>query len=140
MSLDRAAEWRYVRAALSVVALVLAAQAVGWVVYEAVHVPRFRPETERCLRNEKGLEVQPVERDPIAASAAEGGIQLTVEGNGVHIAFAGSRQKAARLVEAYEAVAGDLGTRIEQRGRIVYLWEGLPSPTQRQTLYDCWYG
>jgi hypothetical protein len=133
-------ESRYVGAALTVVALIASAHLLGWAVHSAVYEPHFRPPTERCLRSEKGLEVRPAERDPIGAAAAEGAIQLTVEGNGVHVVFASSRTEAARIVAAYERVAGPLRSRIEQRGRIVYLWEGVPSPTQRQILYDCWYG
>jgi hypothetical protein len=34
-----------------------------------------------------------------------------------------------------EALAG----RLERRGKVVYVWEGVSTPTQRQTMYDCHY-
>lgn len=117
--------------------MVVSVQLVSWWAHED---PSRRALTEKCLRNEKQLAFGPTQRDPIAESAAEGGIELRVEGNGVHVVFAGSENEAREIMTRYETIAGELGDRIEQRGRVVYLWEGRPSPTQRQTLYDCWYG
>ena len=36
-------------------------------------------------------------------------------------------------------VAGELTGKLERRGKVVYVWEGVASPTQRQTMYDCHY-
>ena len=51
-------------------------------------------------------------------------------------------REAAQLADAYLQTAGRaISLRLEVRGRVVYVWEQSrePTPTQRQTLYDCWY-
>jgi hypothetical protein len=132
-------EWPYLRGALIALAALLVLQVVGWLVYRAVHeeTPPLQ-ETIRCLTREKLLELTS-EPDPIAASASRGWVATRVEGNGVHLAIAGSTSEAERIVELYQSVAGRLEGRIERRGKVVYLWEGIASPTQRQTMYDCHY-
>ena len=62
-----------------------------------------------------------------------------MEGNGVHVSIAGSDDEAAELVRRYRAVAGRLEGRLEQRGRYVYLWEGVATSWSRQTMFDCEY-
>jgi hypothetical protein len=62
-----------------------------------------------------------------------------IETNHVTVSVASSSERAERIVESYRSVAGELGERLELRGRTVYLWERPPSPTQRQTLFDCTY-
>lgn len=132
-------EWTYLRGAFLALASVLLLQVAGWLVYEAVHEETPPLElTVRCLTREKLLEVQPT-NDPIAQSAREGSIGTRVEGNGVHVAIAASGSEADMLVEYYTSVAGDLMERLEKRGKVVYVWEGIPTPTQRQIMYDCFY-
>lgn len=133
-------EWRYLRGALLALAVVLALQVGGWLVYRAVHQRTPPLElTVRCLTREKLLELGPATGDPIAASAREGWVATRIEGNGVHIAIAGSGPEAERIMELYQMVGGTLAGKLERRGRVVYLWEGVSSPTQRQTVYDCRY-
>ena len=132
-------EWRYLRGALVALATILALQVAGWLVYRVVHeeTPPIR-ETIRCLTREKLLELT-TEADPVAASARGGWVATRVEGNGVHIAIARSTSEAERILGFYHSVAGALTGRLERRGKVVYLWEGVSSPTQRQTMYDCHY-
>jgi hypothetical protein len=132
-------EWRYLRGALVAVAALVTLQIGGWLVYRVVHeeTPPLS-ETIRCLTREKLLELTPA-TDPIAASARDGWVATRVEGNGVHVAIARSTSEAERLVDLYRSVAGELEGRLERRGKVVYLWEGVSSPTQRQTMYDCHY-
>jgi hypothetical protein len=134
-------EWRYLRAAAVVVAGLLMLELAGWLVYREVHVETPPLElTTRCLTREKLLDVSPIRDDPIAASANHGALATRVEGNGVHVAIAGSVSEAERLVENYRSIAGELLTgRLERRGKVVYLWEGGATQTARQTMYDCFY-
>jgi hypothetical protein len=133
-------EWRYLRWALVAIAALLAFEVTGWLVYRAVHEETPPLElTVRCLTREKMLEVQAVTDDPIAQSASRGALATRVEGNGVHVSIAGSNSEAERLGGYYTDVAGDLAGKLEQRGKVVYLWEGVATPTQRQTMYDCFY-
>jgi hypothetical protein len=132
-------EWRYLRGALVAVVALVALQIGGWLVYRVVHeeTPPLG-ETIRCLTREKLLELTPA-TDPIAASARGGWVATRVEGNGVHAAIARSTSEAERLVDLYRSVAGELTGRLERRGKVVYIWEGVSTPTQRQTMYDCHY-
>jgi hypothetical protein len=135
-----ATERRTVVVALGAV-LVLAATEV--VVSTITNAVRYKPtaleQTIRCLRFEKGLEVSTLSRDPIARTADRGTLSTVVEGNPVTVAISSDEEGAARLSALYERVAGNLGTRLERRGKIVYVFDGEPSPTQRQALYDCAY-
>jgi hypothetical protein len=140
MNAVAAREWPYLRGASAFVAVVLAVELVGWLVYREVHATTPPLErTTRCLTREKLLAVGPPRGDPIAASASRGALATRVEGNGVHVAFAGSEAEAERLVASYHAIAGSLRGRLERRGTVVYLWEGPATPTARQTMYDCFY-
>jgi hypothetical protein len=78
----------------------------------------------------------------VAATARGGALATRVEGNGVHVAIATSDAEAAELVASYlETTGRSVELRLERRGHVVYLWEQAvaPTPTQRQTMYDCWY-
>lgn len=136
-------EWRYLRIACALVALLVAAELVGWLVYRSrPHGPSALDRTETCLRREKLLSVEPVRGDPIASGAGGGALATRVEGNGVHVAIAKSEAEASQLADAYLRTVGrGISLRLEVRGRVVYVWEQArePTPTQRQTLYDCWY-
>ena len=139
----RSQEWRYLRVACALVAVLVAAELVGWLVYRSrPHGPSALEKTETCLRREKLLSIEPIGGDPIATRARGGALATRVEGNGVHVAIAKSDAEAAQLADDYLRTAGRrIRLRLEVRGRVVYVWEQPrePSPTQRQTLYDCWY-
>jgi hypothetical protein len=122
--------------ALGVIAIELAVSSIANAVRDE---PTALERTIRCLRFEKLLEVSAPPRDPIAQSADRGALSTVVEGNPVTVAISSNDEGPARLIAAYEQVAGTLGTRLERRGRIVYLFRFTPSPTQRQALYDCAY-
>jgi hypothetical protein len=132
-------EWKYLRGAFVTVLAIIVLQIGGWLVYRVVHeeTPPLA-ETIRCLTREKLLELTPA-TDPIAASAKGGWVATRVEGNGVHVAIARSTSEGERLVDLYRSVAGELTGRLELRGKVVYLWEGVSTPTQRQAMYDCHY-
>jgi len=131
-------DWAFLRAGFAAVALLIVAALVGWGVQTAGYEDRGFQDVERCLVNEKGATLE-TPRDPVAQSAELGALRTVIETNGVTAAVAKDARSAARIVESYRAVAGDLGTRLEQRGRMVFLWDRAPSPTQRQTLFDCTY-
>jgi hypothetical protein len=136
-------EWRYLRAACVVVSVLVVAELVGWIVYRSSpHGLTALELTERCLRREKLLPIESIGADPIASGARGGALATRVEGNGVHVAIARSDEEAAELADAYLRTAGrKIRLRLEVRGHVVYVWEAPrePSPTQRQTMYDCWY-
>jgi hypothetical protein len=134
----RALEWQWVRAGLLVVAGLVAAALIGWGIRSARYEDVAFQETRRCLVEEKGIAVQPT-HDLIARTADLGALDLVVETNPVTVSVASSVEQAERIAAAYRQVGGDLGTRLEVRGRTVYLWEAAPSGTQRQTMYDCGY-
>jgi hypothetical protein len=131
-------EWASLRVGLLAVSALLVAALVSWGIQTAIWEDPAFEETRRCLVSEKGIAVEPT-RDPIARSAELGALRTAIETNGVTISIASSEEAAERILAAYRSVAGDLGTRLELRGRTVYLWDGEPSPSQRQTLFDCTY-
>lgn len=131
-------EWAYLRAGFAAVALLVVASLVGWAIQTAVYEDPAFEKTQRCLVNEKGATVAPTS-DPIARSAELGALRTVIETNGVTVSVAASAAGAERLIAAYRSVGGDLGERLELRGRTVYLWDRAPSPTQRQALFDCTY-
>jgi hypothetical protein len=136
-------EWRYLRAACVVVAVIVVAELGGWLAYRSVHHgPTALALTEKCLRREKLLTIESLGGDTIAATATGGAIATRVEGNGVHVAIAGSDSEAADLANEYLHTAGrQIAMRLDVHGHVVYVWEAPRPPTasQRQTMYDCWY-
>jgi hypothetical protein len=138
--MTRRDEWPAVRFGLLAAVALVALAFVSWAAEAAsTDRPSRLALTLRCLQAEKLLDVDPAERDPIAARASGGALQTRVEDNGVHILLARSGREARRLAEAYARIGGQLTGRLEVRGRVVYLWEGPATPTQRQTVYDCAY-
>jgi hypothetical protein len=134
-------EWRYLRNALVLVALVAAAVLAGWTVHE-IRQPAALTRLEqvmRCLNGEKGLATVVPARDPLAASAGEGSLETTVEGNDVTVSLASSEAQAAKIERYYRTFADELAGRLERRQTTVYLWRFRSSPTQRQAMYDCQY-
>ena len=132
-------EWTYLRGGFLAVALLTVAALVSWGIQTAVYTDPGFERTRACLVNEKQATVQPTP-DPIARSAELGALRTVIETNGVTVSVAASPAAAERLADAYRSVGGDeLGTRVERRGRTLYLWDRAPSPTHRQTLFDCTY-
>jgi hypothetical protein len=116
----------------------MVAALVGWAIETSRYEDRGFQELRRCLTDEKGATIRPT-RDSIARSADLGALDTVIETNAVTVSVASTRARAERIVANYKAVGGGLGPRVELRGRTVYLWERPPSPTQRQTLFDCTY-
>jgi hypothetical protein len=137
----RADEWRYLRLASVIVAVLVLAELAGWLVYRSVHhEPTALELTEKCLRREKLLPIEPVAPDDIAATARGGATATRVEGNGVHVVIATSDEEATKLATVYLQTAGrNIANRLDRRGKVVYVWEAVPSDSQRQTMYDCLY-
>jgi hypothetical protein len=136
-------EWRYLRGASAIVAVLVVAELAGWIVYRtAHHEPTALELTERCLRREKQLPIESIAGDRIASMARGGALATRVAGNGVRVAIARSDEEATRLAESYLRTEGrKIGIRLDRRGRVVYVWEAVRAPhsTERQTMYDCWY-
>jgi len=131
-------EWAALRRGLLAVAALVVVALFGWWVDGLSYRDRGYVSMLRCFVLEKGVVVESP-RDPIARSADLGWARTTIETNGVTISVASSDERAERIASAYRAVAGDLGARLELRGRNVFLWDRAPSPTQRQNLFDCTY-
>lgn len=131
-------EWPFVRAGFLGVAALVVAALVAWGIERARYEDRGFVELRRCLVNEKRAHLTEP-GDPVARSAELGSLRTVIETNGVTVSVADSVENARRLVAAYRSVAGDLGPRLELRGRAVYLWDRAPSSSQRQTLFDCTY-
>jgi hypothetical protein len=138
-----AEDWGYLRVGFAVVLVLVVVELAGWLVYRSVHHgPTALALTEKCLRREKLLQIEPLRDDPVAGTARGGALATRVEGDGVHVAIARSDAEAAKLVAAYLDTTGrNVEIRLDRRGHVVYLWEQAvpPTPTQRQTMYDCWY-
>lgn len=137
---ERGVEWPSMRVGLAGAVALLVLVLVDWAVSAVLEeeIPLV-DRVERCLRQEKLLQVERASRDPIAVQARRGALATRIEGNGVHIAIAASEREATAIAQRYQAVAGPLIGRLELRGVYVYLWEGLATPTQRQTVFDCRY-
>ncbi|HUP33165.1 MAG TPA: hypothetical protein VM184_09055 [Gaiellaceae bacterium] len=131
-------EWVSLRRGLLAVAGLVVVALFAWWVERLTYQDRGYALMLRCLVIEKGVAVESP-RDPIARSADRGWARTSIETNGVTIAVSSSEESAERIVSAYRSVVGDLGARLELRGRNVFLWDRPPSPTQRQNLYDCTY-
>lgn len=131
-------DWAFLRLGFVAVGALVAAALIGWAVQTARYEdPGFR-ELTRCLTDERGAPTTAT-RDPIARSAELGALDTVIETNPVTVSVAKNAKAAERIAADYRAVADDLGTRLEVRGRTVYLWEREPSPTQRQALFNCTY-
>jgi hypothetical protein len=133
-------EWTYLRIALGVVLVVMIADVVAWKVHDLVYPRPTRLErTVFCLKDNKGVLATVPAGDPIADSAKAGSLRATIETNRVTLALAKSEGEAEKIERDYRAVGTNLEGRLERRGRSVFLWERVASPTQRQGMYDCQY-
>jgi hypothetical protein len=131
-------EWSYLRAGFIAVMTLVAASLIGWGIDSALWEDRGFQKVSNCLVYEKGARLVAL-RDPIAESAELGALRTVIETNGVTVSVAADDRSAERIVTAYRSVGGELKGRLEQRGRIVYLWDRPASPTQRQTVFECTY-
>ena len=131
-------EWIFLRSGLLAVSALVVAALVGWALQTARYEDPGFHKLRRCLIEGKGATVSAT-RDPIARTAELGALDTVIETNSVTISVADDEGEAERLAASYRAVAGELGPRLERRGRTLYLWERPPSPTQRQALFDCTY-
>ena len=134
------ADWAYLRVALVVVGVIVVAVLVAWKVHDAVYPPPTRlGRTVFCLKDNHDLAATVPAGDPVSSIARSGSFRVTVEGSEVIVSLAKSEHEAVKIEQAYRAVGGDLTGRLERRGRSVYLWQGVATPTQRQTMYGCQY-
>ena len=131
-------DWVFLRAGLVAVGVLVVAALVGWAAQTARYEDPGYDKLRRCLVEEKGARVAET-RDPVARSAELGALDTVIETNPVTIAVADDEKEPSGSSPTTESVAGNLGPRLELRGRTVYLWQRPPSPTQRQALFDCTY-
>jgi hypothetical protein len=133
-------EWVYFRLALVVAGVLVIADVGAWKVHDFAYPRPTRLErTVFCLSDNKGVIAKVPAGESIADSARAGSLRTTIEGNEVTVALAKSEGEAMKLEQYYRAVGGDLTGRLERRGRSVFVWRFVSSPTQRQAMYDCQY-
>jgi hypothetical protein len=122
-----------------VAASVLAVQGVGGLLREAVtDEPSYLERVQTCL-TERNKPFEAVVGDFVALSAARGAIRTTIDGNSVTVALGGSESDAERVYEAYASVGGSdvAGARLEQRRKVVFLWDTAPTAPQRDFMHLC---
>ena len=135
----RRAEQRWVVIGVVVVATVVAVQVVGGLLRAAVtDEPSYLERVQTCL-TERNTPFEPVAGDIIALSAARGALRTSIDGNSVTVSLGGSENDAKRVYDAYASVAGVdvIGTRLEQRRKVVLLWDSEPTAEQRDFMYLC---
>ena len=97
----RETESRWVVIGVAVaVSLLFAQVAAGVVRGVASDEPSFLEQVQTCLIERK-TPFEPVEGDPIAASAGRGALRTTVDGNAVTVALGRSEDDAQRVYDAY---------------------------------------
>jgi hypothetical protein len=135
----RRAERRWVTIGVVVVASLLAVQLVGGLLREMITDEPTTLELVRTCLTERDTPFQSVGGDLIAQSAARGALRTTVDGNSVTVALGGSEQDAARVHAAYASVTTEnvVRTRLEQRRKVVLLWDSPPTAAQRDFIYLC---
>ena len=133
-------EWPFLRVSLLVVSAFLLLELVGTEVDRRINPsPSSLALTTKCLRNEKRLAVETGAIDPLGKTADGGVARTRVEGNEVTIVISSSEAKARKIAGYYSAVSGGPEDAIQLWKHDVFVWKGSPSPTQQQTLYDCYY-
>lgn len=133
-------ERRYVLTALGVVIGVVALLATVDLLRDVRAEELTRIELmRRCLEKERGFPVLELPVNSFLAEAEQGGLRAIVEvTNEVRVGIAGSEATAGRFVR--EAIRRTQNRRrVERRGDIVVVWKRPPSPTQRQTVFECAY-
>jgi hypothetical protein len=135
----RRSERRWVTIGVVLAASLLAAQVVGGLVREAVtDEPSYLELLQTCL-TERDTPFEQVDADFVAQSAERGALRTTVDGNAVTVALGGSEKDAARVRAAYASVTTEdvARTRLEQRRKVVLLWDSPPTAAQRDFIYLC---
>ena len=124
---------------VAVAALLLCAQVVAGLVREAVSDEPSRLELVQTCLTERSTPFESVSGDPIAESATRGSLRTSVEGNSVTVALGESEDDAQRLYQAYADVAPPdvIGTRLDRRRKVVFLWDTEPTSSQREFMYLC---
>jgi hypothetical protein len=134
------AEFVYLRWSIVAVGVIAVIVVAAWKAHDAIYPPPTRLErTVFCLKDHHDLVAVVPAGDPISNTARAGSFRVTVEGSEVVVSLAKSESEAAMIEQSYRAVGGNLEGRLERRGRSVFLWQGVATPTQRQTMYDCEY-
>jgi hypothetical protein len=100
--------------------------------------PSFLERVQTCLI-ERETPFEPVDDDPIAASAGRGALRTTVDGNAVTVALGRSEDDAERVYDAYAGVATAEGVAalLDRRRKVVFLWDSAPTTEQRAFMYLC---
>ena len=76
-----AEEWRYLQVACAVIVVIVVTALAGWIVDRSLHDdPSALELTEKCLRREKLLPIEPSPVDAIASTARGGTLATRVEG------------------------------------------------------------
>jgi hypothetical protein len=135
----RAVERWWVTIGVVVAASVLALQVVAGLVREAVTEDASHLERVQTCLTERNAPFEPVTGDFIALSAARGALRTRVDGNAVTVALGESEKDAARVRAAYASVTTEdvVRTRLEQRRKVVLLWDAAPTASQRDFMYLC---
>ena len=122
-----AEEWGYLRVGFAVVLVLVVAELAGWLVYRSVHHgPTALALTEKCLRREKLLQIEPLAgRSRGAARRAEARLRRVSKATACMSRSRRSDAEAAKLVAAYLDTTGrNVEIRLERvEGIVVYLWE-----------------
>ena len=129
----RRAELRWLIGALAAVAAVFVGQVVGGLVRS--DEPSYLANVKTCL-TERSTAFDALVGDPVAMSADRGALRTSIGGNGVTVALGGSESDARRIFGDYEAV-GSPGARLEQRRKVVFLWDQPPTGEQRDFMVLC---
>jgi hypothetical protein len=135
----RRAERRWVMIGGALAAILLVVQVAGGLVREAVtDEPSYLELVQTCL-TERDTPFEQVGGDLVAQSAKRGALRTTVDGNAVTVTLGGSEKDAARVRAAYASVTTEdvVRTRLEQRRKVVLLWDSPPTAAQRDFIYLC---
>lgn len=135
----RGVERRWVLVGVAVAVSLLCVQVAGGVVRNVVSPEQsFLEKVQTCLV-ERATPFEQADDDPIASSAGRGALRTTVDGNAVVVALGRSEDDAARVYDAYAAVAtaGVVETLLDRRRKVVFLWEREPTAAQREFMVLC---
>ncbi len=131
-------EWRTLVVSALVLVAVGTAWAGGWAIREATDVdPTALERLTGCL-DQQGLAVASPAADPLGASAPDGSLTTTIDGNAVTVSLWSDANAADRTVATYGRLTSeDLSGRAVVRGDRVALWSAPPTDAQASILYDC---
>jgi hypothetical protein len=135
----RRAELRWIVIGVAAVCAIAFAQVLGGLIREATTDElSYLAKVQTCL-TERTTPYQSVVGDPVALSAQRGALRTSVGGNAVTVALGGSENDAERILDAYTSVAtaDAVASRLEQRRKVVFLWDDPPSAAQRDFMILC---